>query len=204
MFMLGSLQASIIIPVIRRRSAARCIAAIYQNAGIPEMDYEIITEEDTGRIGCPEMVKQLTAKTNSERVMFLGDDTIPQPDFLKNALSAMEALPDGWGMVGLNDGKLDGYQIVSHWIVDKRLLPYLGGEFFHTGYRHCQCDKELLYRCLKLGRYTWAEDAFVIHDNPLLNKEKLTGDYAQIYSKEWLAHDTALLTTRLMMLDMVS
>ena len=95
-------QVSIVIPIIRPESAQRCVEAIKKNAGLPIGQYEIVSGLDTHRVGCPEMVKKLVAKTKNDLVMFLGDDTEPKKDFLKNALEAMESLPDGWGVVGLN------------------------------------------------------------------------------------------------------
>jgi hypothetical protein len=183
---------SIIIPIIRPDKAERCIEAAYINAGIPEDDYEIVTGEDIDRIGCPKMVARLVAETRYEMVMFLGDDTIPQPDFLKNALAAMQALPEGWGLVGLNDGHHDGNQLATHWLAHKKLLLPLGGEFFHTGYKHCFCDNELIDRCRAMGRYVWAENAGIKHDNPILDGQEMDEDYQRVYDDENYMHDWRL------------
>jgi GT2 family glycosyltransferase len=158
---------------------------IWQNSD--NIKFEIISEEDTGRIGCPKMVKLLVAKTKYDLVMFLGDDTLPQPDFLKNALAAMATLPDGWGLVGLNDQT--DRPVATHWLADKRLLPLLDGEFFHTGYQHCFCDGELRARCEELGRFVFAKNAVVDHDNPILT------DGAQ-YDQEKYKHDRRLFYDR--------
>ena len=189
-------MVSIIIPVIRPAAATRCIVAITENAGIPHDQYEIVTETDTERIGCPRMVRRLVARTSGDLVCFLGDDTIPQPYFLKNALAAMATLPDGWGLVGFNDQHHDGNVLATHWLADKRLLLYLDGEFFHTGYWHCYCDGELTLRCQQLGRYVWAKDAVIEHDHPLFKNEQLAGDYARVYSSKYVWHDKALFIQR--------
>lgn len=146
---------SIIIPVIRPDKAARCCNAIIENSGIPRSQYEIVTEEDKDRIGAPRMVKKLTDESTGDLVCFLGDDTIPQKDFLKNALEAMATLPDGWGLVGFDDNiRLRGQiKAAAHWLGNKKLLPLLDGCFFHTGYKHCWCDNELTIRAAELGRY---------------------------------------------------
>lgn len=181
---------SVIIPVIRPELAKRCIAAIHKNMNSNQ--YEIVTEEDIERIGCPKMVKRLVSKTKYDLVLFLGDDTIPSPGFMNNALKAMDKLPNGWGLVGLNDSKTNGNILATHWLADKRLLPLLSGEFFHTGYKHTCCDMELLNRCKKMGRYIWAEDAKIIHDHPMFKGEKFKDDYARVYSEEYIAHDRKL------------
>jgi len=81
----------------------RCIDAVMANCGIDLNQIEILAEQDSQRIGAPKMVKNLTDKSHGQMVCFLGDDCIPQKDWLKYALMAMETLPDGWGLVGLDD-----------------------------------------------------------------------------------------------------
>jgi len=183
-------KISVIIPVIRPELARRCIAAVNKNMNGNQ--YEIVTEEDTGRIGCPQMVKRLVSKAKYDLILFLGDDTIPCPNFADNALKAMNKLPDGWGLVGLNDGVTNGSIAATHWLADKRLLPLLDGEFFYTGYKHTYCDVELLSRCRRMGRYIWEKDARLTHDHPIFKGEELKGDYAKIYSKECVEHDRTL------------
>lgn len=185
---------SIIIPIIRPEKAERCIAAVHKNIGIE--DYEIVSKEDTERIGCPKMIKQLVELTKYNLIMFLGDDTIPQPGFMKNAVKAMNSLPDGWGLVGLNDGHYRQDECATHWLADKRLLPLLDGEFFHTGYIHTCCDNELTRRCKALGKYVWASDAKIKHDHPIFKGEELTGDYKRVYSEEATKHDQKLFVER--------
>ena len=125
---------SIIVPVIRPEKAKRCIDAIIENSGIAKDEYEILTLEDKKRIGAPKMVDKLTKKSKGQMVCFLGDDTIPQKNFLKYALEAMDTLPDGWGLVGFDDNLRPRGTIkaAAHWLADKRLLPFLNGEFFHN------------------------------------------------------------------------
>ena len=187
-------KVSIIIPIIRPEKAKRCIKMIYDNAGIDRKYYEIITGEDKKRIGAPLMFKKLVKKAQYKLICFLGDDALPQPDFLKNAIKTMNELPNKWGLVGFNDNT--GRTLPTHWIADKRLLPYLDGEFFHTGYKHCFCDNELQERTNKLNRYIYAVDAIVLHDHPLLMHTKTDKDYERVYSKEYLNHDRKLFEQR--------
>jgi len=189
---------SIIIPIIRPQKAERCIEAIRVNSGLPDGAYEIVTKEDRGRIGCPKMVKQLTAEACGSLICFLGDDTVPQENFLKFALQDMETLPDGWGLIGIDDNIrfADTVRAPAHWLADKRLLPYLDGEFFHTGYRHCYCDNELMDRCVALGRYKFSERAFVYHDHVISDAANDDSDYRRIYSTDYMMHDMMLYRKR--------
>ena len=158
------MRVSVVIPYIRE-TWQKCALAVASNAGIPESDLEIIAVEDAERIGCPKMVKKLVAICQSQLICFLGDDCEPQENFLVEALKEMEKLPDGWGLIGFNDGIHHG--TATHWIADRRLLNLTDGEFFHTGYKHCFCDDELRERAEYAGRYAWAVSARIKHNNPL-------------------------------------
>ncbi|HEA65449.1 MAG TPA: hypothetical protein ENI07_01310 [Desulfobacterales bacterium] len=187
-------KVSIILPTIRRIKAERCIEAALKYKG--SVDVEIVQGFDTNRIGAPKMIKRLVDKSSHDLVMFLGDDTIPREGYMDGALKAMATLPDGWGLVGLNDQLNDGELLATHWLADKRLLPLLDGEFFHTGYWHCFCDRELTIRCKELSRYVYAPNAIINHDHPMKTGHPLTGDYGRVYSKKWFDHDSNLLADR--------
>ena len=190
------MKTSIIVPVIRPDKAQRCIELAQKNAGIPAEDYEILYFVDHQRIGAPKMVKALTAIAKYDTVAFIGDDCLPQKDWLKNAQLAMEKFYRKWCLVGLNDetGRVD---LATHWLAHKRLLEHLDGEFFHTGYWHVCCDVELTERAKKISRFVYAEDAKVLHDHPLLKGEETDDeDYKRVYSDEYLSHDRNLLKLR--------
>lgn len=187
---------SVILPVIRPEKAERCIEALHTlEKELPAgVRMEIFKGLDPGRIGCPRMVEHLVAwavELGGDCFLFLGDDTIPQPGMIEAALKAMATLPDGWGLVGLNDGT--GRQLPTHWLADRRVLGLTGGEFFHTGYQHCFCDNELWDICREAGRYVYAEDAKLVHDHPLLRGEELTDpDLKRVYAPEVYEADRAL------------
>ena len=191
-------RVSVIIPYIRPDKVRRCIKAVLEEVdGLPGIKTTVAAEEDKDRIGCPKMVKRMVDESAGQAVAFLGDDTIPQLGWLSAALKAMATLPDGYGLVGLNDGHNDGNVLATHWLADKRLLPLLDGEFFHTGYRHCFCDQELMERCKELGRYVWAEDARYEHDHPQMRGETTEGtDYEWAYRPDNFLHGRRLFLKR--------
>ena len=187
-------RVSIIIPVIRPEKADKCVAALRRDLSFS--DFEIVTEEDENRIGCPKMVKRLVKRARHDWIMFLGDDTIPQHCMVANAFAAVAKLPDSWGLVGLNDQFQDGWQVATHWMAHRRLLSWLGEEFFHTGYYHCFCDVELTERCKDMEKYVFAENARLIHDHPMISKEPMTEDYAYAYREDRYLHDLILYRRR--------
>lgn len=185
-------KVSIIIPIIRQESADRCKEAIKKNAGIPAEQYEIVSIVDTGGIGCPRMVERLTKHASHNLIMFLGDDTLPEPDFLKHALEAMESLPDGWGVVGLNtqDIRVENGNPLAHWMAHKKMLLHIpGGNFFSTEYAHCWGDNELKDIADDMGRWVWAEKSKIIHEHPINKTAKYDEGYQKAYSDENRNHD---------------
>jgi len=187
------MKISIVLPWIRRDKMKRCVRLINKNAGYPI--HEILKKEDKKRVGCPKMVKKLVERSTGDLVCFLGDDTLPQKDFLKYAVEDMDNFPFDWGLVGLNDGT--GRILPTHWLASKHLLPFLDDEFFHTGYNHCCCDQELLFRCENIQRYVYSQKAIVLHDHPILKGEATTDkDYLRVYSPEVRGPDQALFKRR--------
>jgi GT2 family glycosyltransferase len=185
------LKVSIIIPTVRPDKVLRCVEAIHENSGVCLGDYEIIREIDSNKIGCPRMVKDLVSKAKYDWIMFLGDDTIPKNDFLKNALNKSKELPDGWGMVGLNDGiHMDNFS--THWMCHKNMLELTEGEFFHTGYIHQFCDVELTDIAKENGRYLFAEDSRLFHDHPLVTGNGFDSNYLKATSKDVHKKDRSL------------
>lgn len=180
---------SIILPWIREPGYKRVCERL-KDCGA---EYEIVAEEDKGRIGVTHMVKKLVAKARGDYYCYLGDDTLPQPNFLKHALEDMKQIE--WGLVGLNDNT--GRMLPTHWLADKRLLAELDGELFHTGYTHCCCDVELMERCIDMNRFIYSTRAVVLHDQPLLKGEKITDpDLIRVYSPAIRGKDQALLKQR--------
>lgn len=203
------MKTSIIIPVIRPQNIPNLKRLIKKNAGVPRKQYEILIEEDKERIGAPKMVKKLTEESKHSLVMFLGDDCLPQPDFLKNALIAMDSLLGKWGLVGLNDMQRPSDHAPTHWLAHKKLLEHCG-EFFHTGYIHQYCDNELFLWAIMLGQYIRADNAKIFHDHPGFkdkNKsfnenvnESNDKDLKRVYKYEVQEHDRRLFEQRKQMI----
>ena len=185
-------QVSIIIPIIRPESAERCVAAIKENAGLPIDQYEIVSDMDVHGVGCPKMVEKLTKKTKYDLVMFLGDDTEPEKDFLKHATQSMNELPDGWGVVGLNtqDDRVENGNKIAHWLAHKKMIKHIqGGSFFPNEYKHCWCDNELKDIADELGRWVWCEKSRIKHNHPINQTAEYDEGYQKAYSGNSTTHD---------------
>jgi len=176
---------SVIIPTKGRPEKLRRLLDALEKCDYPE--YEVLVIHDgeptqdlsvygprvsvfdtPERLGVPKVLKDGVAVSKGELVFFLGNDCIPEPDFITKAVDKMyQEFGDSMdGLIAVNDGYWNG-EIATHWLASKKLLPFLDGEFFHTGYNHVGCDNELTARCKKMGKYAWAEDCKVFHDHPI-------------------------------------
>ena len=195
---------TIVIPTLGRpEKLERTLQMIQQNAGYT--NYEVIVKPDRWpphNKGVPLLVKEAVAESKGELVMFIGNDCLPEKNFLLYAVLDMARwFPNLDGMVGLNDGYWKG-EVATHWLASKKLLPYLDGEFFHTGYFHAGCDNELTERCRKLGKYGWSERSIIGHDHPVnsgAGQEQFDEVHRIAYNDRRLHHDRTLLDQRAQM-----
>jgi glycosyltransferase involved in cell wall biosynthesis len=189
-------MVSIIIPTLGREEKLKnLLASIKENAGYD--NYEVIVEHDQfppNNAGVPKTFKKGVEKSKGELVMYLGNDCIARKDFLKEAVDAMvKYFPALDGLVSLNDGYWYG-EVATHFLAGKKLLPLIGGEFFHTGYHHTGCDSELTQMARKLGKYIFAEEARIYHDHPIQNnfKKEIDEVYKLAYNPNNRVEDNAL------------
>lgn len=186
------MDVTIIIPWIRRDKIGQAVTAAILNAGV---NVVLLVKEDTERIGCPKMVRDMVNECTTKYVCFLGDDTIAGDNYIKIAMDEMLEFPGGNGLIGFNDKT--GRTLPTHWIASRELLPELGGTFFHPGYRHCCCDVELLHRVKALGRFSYSQKALVLHDHPMITGCKTDKFYDYVYSPLVRGKDQALLKQRM-------
>jgi glycosyltransferase involved in cell wall biosynthesis len=168
-------KVSIVIPSLgREESLEKLLKAIEKNANYP--NYEVIVERDSfeNRQGVCRTFKKAVEKSTGDLVMFLGNDCVPQKNFLIHAVRDMSlSFKNLDGLIVLttifkmNNGfkKFIG-ENSAHFLVSKKLLPYLNGEFLCLEYDHYFCDNELLERCKAIKKYSKSNFSVVLHENP--------------------------------------
>lgn len=197
-------KVSICIPTLGRpEKLHRLLEAIRENAGYK--NYEVIVKADEfppNNVGAPTMLKRCVDESTGELVMFLGNDVIPRPNFLREAVFSMiRHFPELDGMVGLNDEFWKGNEghVSPHWLASKKLLPMLGGNFFETEFYHTGVDNILQAQCERAGKYVWEPRAKIFHDHPMVYQYKKENDalYDQAYSGPRKQHDDELYEKRM-------
>lgn len=103
------------------------------------------------------------AESSGDPVVLAADDLEWQPGWLDAALARLAEFPDGWGLVGFNDGHW-GEELSTHYLMSRRfVVEVLGGVVAWECYRHSFNDREANARAQAAGRYAWCEDARVLH-----------------------------------------
>lgn len=109
-------------------------------------------------------LEAVTKNTESEFIANLANDLLPGQHWLRRAVEAFDAtFPDGYGMLGFNDGHWTE-EHSPHFLIDRDLLTYMGG--WPTWYDHNYGDTELCQRAMELGVYAKAPWATLYHDHP--------------------------------------
>ncbi len=180
-------KVSVCVPTLGRpEKLHRLLETIKQNAEYK--NYEIVVKSDEmppNNAGAPKVFKRAVDESTGELVMFLGNDVIPQKGFMREAVWEMiRRFPELDGMVGLNDNFWQEHHVSPHFLISKKLLPYLEGEFFHTGYNHTGCDNELRARVEMINKYSFGRKAEIFHDHPMVYQYTKGNDdlYEQCYS----------------------
>ena len=187
------MKVSFLIPTLRPDRLKITLDAIERRCGMAPEEYEILTDSDPG--GPNQAINRMAAKAQGQYLCCLGDDTVPQPGFIDNALKEMAKLPDGWGLVAFNDGT--DRIMATHFLIDRKAIDtLLGGELMHSGYIHCYADNEITERMNSVKRFGYAKDALVIHDHPLLTGRETDEIYTRAYSKEIQEKDRDLYNAR--------
>jgi hypothetical protein len=162
--------------------AERCVADIRLTT--TDYDVEIIAavdaDEETARRlyplvetvlysdeyrGCSKAWNDALAATAGDPVVLVADDLIFRHGWLDAALDELNRFPEGWGLVGFNDGHF-GEELSTHYLMSRRfIVEVLGGVVAWPEYRHSFNDLETTERAKRANRYRWCEDARVDHEH---------------------------------------
>jgi glycosyltransferase involved in cell wall biosynthesis len=103
------------------------------------------------------------AISTGDPVVLAADDLEFRYGWLDAALGTLQEFPDGWGLVGFNDGHWRD-ELSTHYLMSRRfIVEVLGGVIAWDVYRHSFNDREANERARRAGRYAWCENAHVFH-----------------------------------------
>lgn len=113
--------------------------------------------------GCSRAWNDCLAVSSGNPIVFAADDLDWQPGWLDAALGRLAEFPDGWGLVGFNDGHWNE-ELSTHYLMSRRFIrEVLGGVVAWDFYPHSFNDAETNARARLAGRYAWCEEARVYH-----------------------------------------
>jgi hypothetical protein len=127
----------------------------------PELQVVVDYRED--HRGCSKAWNDALARAAGSHLVLAADDLHFEPGWLDAALAKLAEFPEGWGMVGFNDGHW-GAELSTHYLMSRRfVIEVLGGVVAWDCYGHSFNDTETNERARRADRYAWAEDAHVHH-----------------------------------------
>lgn len=119
---------------------------------------------------------RLAEIASGDVLVLWADDLVPEYGWLEKALTHLDMLGDG--LIGLNDLHSDGNIYAAHWLTTRHyLLAHCGGVMYPPCYKSWWADREVTDKAISLGRYIWAQDAIVEHNNYTFGASKIDDTY---------------------------
>lgn len=113
--------------------------------------------------GCSRAWNDALKLAKGDPVVFAADDLEWGVGWLDAALARLGGFPDGWGLVGFNDGHWRE-DLSTHYLMSRRfIVEVLGGVVAWDFYQHSFNDLEVNERAKAAERYAWCEEAHVTH-----------------------------------------
>lgn len=154
----------------RRLRLFKCVKAVQDNSSYP---HEVVVFENSLGGWVP-AVREMIKDLGEGLVVVIGDDTIPQPDWLKILVSAyMERFPNNDGLAQPDDGIHHG-RIASYPMATPAYLL----RWIYSGYKHNYADKELRNVAAARGEYLWVSESKVVHIDANVRPELYDETYA--------------------------
>ncbi len=141
----------------RRQRLSNCIRAVAENSNYPHE--LVIFENSLG--GWVVAVRKMIKDLGSDPVVVIGDDTLPQKDWLAILANAYVArFPNKEGLAQPDDGHHKG-RIASYPMATPAYLLH----WIYSGYKHNYADKELRNAASSRGEYLWVAESKVTHQH---------------------------------------
>ena len=106
------------------------------------------------------------ALSRGEYIVPASDDVWFEDGWLEAAMREMKKLPEGGGLVALNDTHHNGAELATLFMASRWFIcKYMNGVLFFECYRYWHSDIEATERAKRAGRYAWAKNSVVRHDH---------------------------------------
>lgn len=195
-------KISIVVPTCRPEGFIRLQKSIEENTFYP--NWEIIKMDGEGT--AVEKFNEGVNCATGDLIVFMADDTEATLGWLIRAFVCLQEHLNGRGAVIFNDGHWEG-TIAGHFLASKDLKDDLGGELWHSGYKHNGVDVEMFCRLTAKKQIIYEPIAKIIHHHYYSATEGATKDKRDKWSDkvlEWALKDRRLLIRRLYELGLES
>lgn len=150
---------SIVIPTVRPEGYRRLTKSIEVNTVYP--NYEVIKKGgDKGT--AIQKFNEGVEEAKGEFITYLADDTEVTMGWLVQAFVWFKENFRNKGLVILNDGYWADKQC-THFFASRNIKEELGGEIWHSGYKHVACDNEMRQRLEKKNLVEYCPYAKILH-----------------------------------------
>ncbi len=162
---------------VREEGLVKCIESIKQ-LDYPSHKIDLIVLDGPETV--PEKVKMGLNQVKGQWITYAANDVEFASDSLLQAIVAAQR--EGKGLVSFNEGPLlpDNGNICTHFIINRDLMPKIGGEIFCTRMTHCGVDNLLWAKCDKLKEAFYCKDALVVHKHFSKGSQ-----YDDVYRRGW-------------------
>ena len=116
----------ILIPTLgREEKLKRLLALIPETVEYPNYGVVVLYDHfPPNNVGVPRLIAQGVSETWAPLIVYLGNDCVPTPGWLRIAVEAMlEHFPDLDGLVGLNDSIWLKGEMFTHFLIGRGMTP---------------------------------------------------------------------------------
>ena len=150
---------SIVVPTVRPEGYERLIRSIVANTVYQHYEIIKLKGEEKSAI---EKFNQGVEEAKGELIVYLADDCEVEFGWLTQAFVCFKENFRDRGLVIFNDNYWQD-RIAHHFLCSKNLKEELGGEIWHSGYRHLGADNELFGRLHNKKLIEYCEFARIKH-----------------------------------------
>lgn len=165
------------------------------NLKLGEDRFKVLTRDERGSV--PLALKKGVEESDGAWIIYASNDIEFTPDSIISALKT--ANDNAKGFMAFNTGPVgpDEGNVCEHFMINRSLIPKLGGEIFDTEFHHVGVDNLLWAKLKRLGQAMRCDRAVVHHYHFSRTGEAMDDTYRVAWDEESVRQDRELLQKKL-------